>query len=210
MEINRDICVYTPQYCEENVYKLLENIEIASESDFYAVFISNPKKQVPLFCQRKGDENEDNLVLWDYHVIAIRWLPTSSLVYDLDTTLDFPTSFKNYWNNAIRPNHCFREPFFRFFRVVARTCFLNNFASDRSHMLLEGDPARWLAPPPPYAPIHGVEVPPEVTHTLPKFMNISAADVGQAQSSSKVSKSELQTSRFGMLFTEDMLLDFFS
>uniref|UniRef100_A0A0X3PWD3 Protein N-terminal glutamine amidohydrolase n=1 Tax=Schistocephalus solidus TaxID=70667 RepID=A0A0X3PWD3_SCHSO len=71
MEINRDICVYTPQYCEENVYKLLENIEIASESDFYAVFISNPKKQVPLFCQRKGDENEDNLVLWESALLGL-------------------------------------------------------------------------------------------------------------------------------------------
>ncbi|KAL7064613.1 hypothetical protein AAHC03_05187 [Spirometra sp. Aus1] len=121
MEINRNSCVYTPQYCEENVYKLLENIQLTSESDFYAVFISNPKKQVPLFFQKKGDANEDNLVVWDYHVIAIEQLPASSIVYDLDTTLDFPISFKDYWSKAVRPNHCFREPFFRFFRVVA-TC----------------------------------------------------------------------------------------
>ncbi|VDN11080.1 unnamed protein product [Dibothriocephalus latus] len=77
-------------------------------------------------------------------------------------------------------------------------------------MFIDGDPTRWLAPPPPYAPLHGIEVPPGVTHTLPRFMNITAAEMVQTRPSSKVSKDELKTSRFGMLFTEEMLLDFFS
>ena len=36
------------------------------------------------------------LSIKDYHVIAVHKTLTSSIVYDLDTKLDFPVDFKTY------------------------------------------------------------------------------------------------------------------
>lgn len=43
--IKTDDCVYTAFYCEENVYKLCEQLETLS-CELYAVFVSNQHKQV--------------------------------------------------------------------------------------------------------------------------------------------------------------------
>ncbi|XP_019100724.1 PREDICTED: protein N-terminal glutamine amidohydrolase-like [Camelina sativa] len=67
---------HTPYYCEENVYllckTLCENgVADATGSDLFVVFISNEKKQVPLWHQ-KASRRADGIVLWDYHVICVQ------------------------------------------------------------------------------------------------------------------------------------------
>nr|XP_034957346.1 protein N-terminal glutamine amidohydrolase-like [Zootoca vivipara] len=50
-------CVYTGCYCEENVWKLCEyirNQNLYPLEEFYAVFISNDRRTVPLWEQRAG------------------------------------------------------------------------------------------------------------------------------------------------------------
>lgn len=44
-EVNADKYVYTPCYCEENVYKLCERL-LDHSAELHAVFVSNVHKQV--------------------------------------------------------------------------------------------------------------------------------------------------------------------
>jgi len=84
---DRTHLTYTSCYCEENVWKLCEEIERRSSKDkdkddssrtnedplsrTYAVFISNPSKSVPIWCQRSSKNPRSVPVVWDYHVILI-------------------------------------------------------------------------------------------------------------------------------------------
>ena len=102
---------YHPSFCEENVYWLCSNL--GTEADgWFAVFISNPAQQVQglrrscstcqtpwegvvcegpasvqvyLWKQRAGADQEDGLVCWDYHVLALQRIASGeTLVWDLD------------------------------------------------------------------------------------------------------------------------------
>ena len=124
---NRSSLTYTSCYCEENVWFLCEEIEKrvanagASVSEdrlsrCFAVFISNPTKSVPIWCQRSSKDPRSVPVVWDYHVIFIfrgrgdaikdslgRENPSpacasSSWVYDMDSILTFPESFTVYFD----------------------------------------------------------------------------------------------------------------
>ncbi|XP_043363321.1 protein N-terminal glutamine amidohydrolase isoform X3 [Dermochelys coriacea] len=61
----RHACVYTSCYCEENVWKLCEYIRSYDQyplEEFYAVFISNERRMIPLWKQRSGCGDEP--VVW--------------------------------------------------------------------------------------------------------------------------------------------------
>ena len=106
---------YHPSFCEENVYWLCDRVaaERAEEGgEWFAVFVSNPSQQVRrnhtvgvtgavywgerfhwlssqvhLWKQRAGLAEEDGLVCWDYHVLALHLLAApeaETLVWDLD------------------------------------------------------------------------------------------------------------------------------
>ncbi|KAG9131447.1 hypothetical protein Leryth_015278 [Lithospermum erythrorhizon] len=100
---------HTPYYCEENVYfllrKLIDDGQANSDgSDLFAVFISNDKKQVPLWHQ-KASRRADGIVLWDYHVICVQKRKdgnSSHLVFDLDSSLPFPSPLAYYISETVR------------------------------------------------------------------------------------------------------------
>uniref|UniRef100_A0AAR5PV01 Protein N-terminal glutamine amidohydrolase n=1 Tax=Dendroctonus ponderosae TaxID=77166 RepID=A0AAR5PV01_DENPD len=129
-------CSYVSCYCEENVYKLGEEVTKAHPNELnkcYAVFISNQSRTVPLWRQRAG-KNEDRLIIWDYHVIFLYHPePDKCLVYDLDSELPFPTYVHKY------------------FRVIPAGEFVNDFSSDRRHM--KRPDGTWIKPPPNYPAI---------------------------------------------------------
>ena len=108
----REDQTYTSCYCEENVWKLCQRVHQEEQSNtadgskedkrsgcYYAVFISNGSRTVPLWWQRasRGDP-ETEPVVWDYHVIlAFKDTLAGSLVFDLDSSIkDYPCSFKTY------------------------------------------------------------------------------------------------------------------
>ena len=110
----REDQTYTSCYCEENVWKLCQRVDQEEQSNtadgskedkrpgcYYAVFISNESRTVPLWCQRasRGDPETDPVV-WDYHVILASSKDTEGggpLVFDLDSSIkDYPCSFKTY------------------------------------------------------------------------------------------------------------------
>ena len=73
------------------------------------------------------------------------------IVWDLDTRLNFPVSFKEYAKQAIHPQEIPAQ-FQQLFRVVKGVDYLQTFASDRSHMI--NPDGSWKSPPPDYAPIY--------------------------------------------------------
>ena len=166
-------CVYTSCYCEENVWKLCEQFQKrgGDTKQLYVVFISSHERQTALWNLKCGGTADFGL--WDYHVILIKSAPSDressqsttdtvtdvceheSLVYDLDTSLPFPVSFNQYAKEVLRPELILHLRSAglpeRLFRVISADAFLQEFASDRSHMRKED--GTWFAPPPPYPPI---------------------------------------------------------
>ncbi|XP_078124383.1 protein N-terminal glutamine amidohydrolase [Sander vitreus] len=169
---SRENCVYTSCYCEENVWKLCEFVRTertAPLEHLFVVFISNENRTVPLWKQKSG--RGDQPVIWDYHVILLQLGPqvSSSVVYDLDSELEFPCSLKLYAAEALRSDTHIRAQYHRKLRVVPADSFLLNFASDRSHM--KNSDGSWKMPPPAYPPIHTAES----QMNLDDFISVSPA-----------------------------------
>ncbi|XP_041811788.1 protein N-terminal glutamine amidohydrolase [Chelmon rostratus] len=154
---NREDCVYTSCYCEENVWKLCEFVRTertALLEELFVIFISNENRMIPLWKQMSG--RGDQPVIWDYHVILLQvGLQSDPLVYDLDSELSFPCSLQLYAAQALRSDHNIKPAYHRKLRVVPADSFLLNFASDRSHM--KNPDGTWKMPPPLYPPIHTAE-----------------------------------------------------
>jgi len=146
-------CVYTSCYCEENVWKLCESIRnenIEHLNQYHVVFISNDKRQIPIWMQSNQDDPLTPVV-WDYHVILVRKTTTSSMVYDLDSILPFPCPLEQYTQQALRSEKDLKKHYHRRFRVIEASRFLETFASDRSHMKQSN--GEYVKPPPSYPPI---------------------------------------------------------
>ncbi|KAI8584201.1 hypothetical protein K450DRAFT_276574 [Umbelopsis ramanniana AG] len=149
----RSELAYTRCYCEENIYKLCEWIKEKHENEIdniLVVFISNPDRRVPLWEQSSAVEG--NFVIWDYHVILLQCVGdgTDGIVYDFDSRLPFPTPFRDYISRTFRPNIDLASAFKRWFRLIPCRNFLRYFASDRSHMLQDGE---YIMAPPTYKAI---------------------------------------------------------
>ncbi|KAI8848615.1 N-terminal glutamine amidase-domain-containing protein [Chytridium lagenaria] len=216
--LEREDCTWhTPSYCEENVYRLCQHlmkVEGADESTatteeegerefetskLFAVFISNQKKAVPIWCQ-KASQRSDGLVLWDYHVILIKKEPVTSMVYDQDTFLDFPCTLDEYAKAALPPLALFLPPEERseeddeedrLYRIVPASMFVREFASDRSHMKRKD--GSWMAEPPVMQCIKTEES----TMNLPVYWTMKIPQpAGEAQ-------------KFGRVLTEPEFLEFF-
>ena len=167
----RDACQYASCYCEENVYKLIKNLNSKSPdvlSNAYVVFISNENRCVPLWNQRAGRE-EDGLTLWDYHVILLyKGVDLqSTLVYDLDTRLPFPVELPLYLVKAICNDDGLEENFHRKFRVIPGAEYLCNLSSDRRHMKSDDG---WMQLPPSWSCIQGKE---NISHNLDTFISMA-------------------------------------
>ncbi|KAG8646680.1 protein N-terminal glutamine amidohydrolase isoform X2 [Manihot esculenta] len=143
---------HTPFYCEENVYFLCKKLcqigtADAEGSDLFVAFISNEKKQ------RKGDGD------------------SPCLVWDLDSSLPFPSPLAVYVSETIRPSFQLFSDYQRFFRIVHAPLFLRYFASDRRHM--KDSTGNWIAQPPAYEPIVAED---GTVHNLNEYMEIYASN----------------------------------
>ena len=151
LEAPTDQELRVPYYCEENVYRLGLRKRTQQPGDsYYAVFISNTIKNVPMFQQKAAASGEVS-VCWDYHVVLLRQRDGEgqACVYDMDSLLPYPCPLDTFLAHSFP--YDWPYPFGPMFRVVPLELFLNNFGSDRSHM--RDKKGRWNAPPPLYAPI---------------------------------------------------------
>ncbi|XP_027367120.1 protein N-terminal glutamine amidohydrolase [Abrus precatorius] len=201
---------HTPFYCEENVYllcKKLSNDGIANAegTDLFVVFISNEKKQIPLWNQ-KASNRADGVILWDYHVICIQINQggDSPLVWDLDSSLTFPSPLAAYVSETIRPSFQLFSDYNRLFRVVHAPVFLRSFASDRRHM--KDSDGNWVQEPPPHEPIAAED---GTVHNLNEYINISVADAITDITISSI-KDALFTQKHGVVIKENQLQELIS
>ncbi|XP_068014707.1 protein N-terminal glutamine amidohydrolase [Melanerpes formicivorus] len=145
----RPACVYTSCYCEENVWKLCDYIRSQNRyplEEFYAVFISNDRRMIPLWKQKSACGDEP--VFWDYHVILLHASGEQNFIYDLDTVLPFPCPFDVYSVEAFRLDDSLHPELHRKIRMIRADLYLKTFASDRSHM--KDAYGKWQKPPPSY------------------------------------------------------------
>ncbi|CAI7897798.1 unnamed protein product [Closterium sp. NIES-54] len=206
---------YTSCYCEENVYLLCRSLVsrgVAHVDDLAVVFISNPDRKVPMWCQKAGmcraDDNsgsegggggeEQGLVVWDYHVIAIHVKHINGArggdrggsegsrcrkwyVWDLDTVLAFPSLATEYVRRALWAGRSsllpLQDTYQRFYRVVSASNYFSFFASDRSHMR-DTITNMWLASPPKYPCIHSQD---GESNRLESYIRMSPADTVDIQ-----------------------------
>jgi hypothetical protein len=139
--------IYTPCYCEENVWNLAKKFSSDVSRRAFVIFISNKKKSVVIF-EQKSSSVDLGYVVWDYHVIYVRENSESVLeVHDLDSKLPTPCKLVEYLHRAFPDPSSLKRHLRPMFRVIKAEDFLRDFASDRSHMI-QND--AWLMPPPPY------------------------------------------------------------
>ncbi|PIA53701.1 hypothetical protein AQUCO_00900349v1 [Aquilegia coerulea] len=199
---------HTPSYCEENVYllcKRLSTIGVSNKdgSDLFVVFISNDYKQVPLWHQ-KASKRADGLIIWDYHAICIQMNKEGKVpfqVWDLDSTLPFPSPLAEYVSQAIQPSFQVYPEYQRYLRVVHAPIFLRKFASDRRHM--KDSAENWISHPPAYEPIVAED---GTVHNLDAYIKIGASEVTNVSDDlTQIVLSE----NFGGVVTERQLEDLF-
>ncbi|EDQ86700.1 uncharacterized protein MONBRDRAFT_10698 [Monosiga brevicollis MX1] len=187
--LERQSLLYTSHYCEENVYKLLERVQQHHPEQldrWYALFLSNQARHMAIFAQSLGDPVRGSVVVWDYHVIALRLgaahpSAAEDLVFDFDSVLPFPCDAETYLNATFPYSfldlaHNMRAQV----HMVPAKQFLSTFASDRSHMRRHD--GSYTKPPPPYPCIHSPDAP--STNNLSAFLAIRGAqDVGPVPAS---------------------------
>lgn len=200
---------HTPYYCEENVYHLCKKLctdgmEAGEGSDLFVVFISNEKKQIPLWHQ-KASQRADGITLWDYHVICVQKKEGNSphLVWDLDSSLQFPSPLASYVSETVRPSIQLFSEFQRFFRIVHAPIFLRSFASDRRHM--KDSEGNYMYQPPTYEAIIAED---GTVHNLNEYIEMSAADVVQSIGPDLI--EAVYSQKLGVLLGESQLVEFFS
>ncbi|XP_030494002.2 protein N-terminal glutamine amidohydrolase-like isoform X2 [Cannabis sativa] len=203
-------CQHTPFYCEENVYLLCkklskDGIAEADGSDLFVVFISNEKKQVPLWGQ-KASNRADGAVLWDYHVICVQSKKggdSAPLVWDLDSSLPSPSPLATYVSETVRPSFSLFSEYQRFFRIVHAPIFLGDFASDRRHM--KDSAGNWSADPPTYDPIVAQD---GTVNNFNEYMEIHLSDALKTVEADSV--GAVFTEKLGVVIGENQLEEFFS
>jgi protein N-terminal glutamine amidohydrolase len=102
--------LYASHYCEENIYKLVEEImanSLLEGCNPYAIFISSSNKSTPIWNQKLG-----NPVCWDYHVIlCIKSDEGEAVILDFDTMLPFPSRATEYVDQSFHPDISLRPQY---------------------------------------------------------------------------------------------------
>lgn len=162
--------LYQPFYCEENVFHLCGHAGLAGRAP-RAVVISGALGGFVMWHQRAARGRAAPL-FWDYHVIVLADDPPE--VWDLDTTLDFPSPALEYMRRSFRAG--LPRELAPLFRVVPAEVFVATLASDRSHM--RRPDGRFERPPPPWPTVSA----PERGSNLHRFVDMSDRFVGEVLS----------------------------
>ena len=146
--VNRSECLYTPRYCEENVFHLAAHAELYGDEP-QVVFLSNRDSSVAMLSQ---SERPAGVVIWDYHTILVtrsdQWL-----VWDLDSILPFPCDARRYVVASLPFD--VPQQYRPLLRVIDAAEYRAGFFSDRRHM--RNEHGSFQAPPPSWPAIRGSE-----------------------------------------------------
>ena len=131
-EFKKSDYLYTRLFCEENIWLLAKRLidNGIKKQDIKVIFISNSKKQIAIFNQLAVAHKQ--AVIWDYHVILMVRIDSSSYIFDFDSRLCFPSNITDYIHNSLPEN--INSSYLSQFRVIPAAYYIQHFYSDRSHM----------------------------------------------------------------------------
>lgn len=141
---------YTQNYCEENIWHLCQDPRLTDYSK-KVLIVSNNAKNLPFYNQKSSQG--DLPVWWDYHVILLASKGDVQLIFDFDSTLDFPTSLEDYLRKTFVNHSNWIEKDLPHFKSIEAKDYLEKFFSDRSHM--KSSDGQWIFAPPAWPNIEG-------------------------------------------------------
>jgi len=131
-EYNKTHYLYTPLFCEENIWQLLQSLSSTNATDkMWVLIITNPEKKIALFNQQFAAINQP--LIWDYHVILLAVINHRHLIFDFDSRLPFATPLQEYLQNTFFLPGIPSE-FKPYIRKIPARSYLAQFYSDRTHM----------------------------------------------------------------------------
>lgn len=128
---------YTPLFCEENIWKLLQSFYtdasyLKTVTPIDVLFIINKLDSIALFNQKKSTSGLP--VIWDYHVVLSARLNNISVIYDFDSICRFPATIDSYFQSTFPSHIQLKDEFQPYLRVIGADSYYRQFRSDRSHM----------------------------------------------------------------------------
>lgn len=139
---------YSENFCEENIWHLCQNPELDGFTK-KVLIISNSSRNCSFRFQKSP--NGDEVVWWDYHVVLLASNHESQLIYDFDSTLEFPSSLKSYLEATFPTDHSQESKDLPGFKAITSGDFIHSFISDRGHM--KDDHGNWISTPPKWPAI---------------------------------------------------------
>lgn len=133
-EIDKTHYIYTSQFCEENIWKLVESLytnQCANPID--VLFILNESDSIALFEQNKSIQNKP--VIWDYHVILSASIDKDIVIFDFDSRCGFPVSISDYFKASFPDNINLLKTYQPLIKSINARHYYKNFYSDRKHMI---------------------------------------------------------------------------
>ncbi len=136
-EFKRHSYTYTPLFCEENIWKLIESFytnkqhtPIATPVDM--IFIINRSNSVGIFNQRASKSQQP--VIWDYHVILSAFVEQQPVIFDFDSHCAFPATILSYFTATFPQKSPLKDQYQPRLKAFPAKTGYELFSSDRSHM----------------------------------------------------------------------------
>jgi len=124
---------YTPLFCEENIWKLIETLYMNNDvKPKDVLFIINKSKTIALFDQALSSNNQP--VIWDYHVILTAEIDLITVIFDFDSKCKFPVNITEYFNKTFQGSDTLHETYRPLIKVINAQYYFEHFFSDRLHM----------------------------------------------------------------------------
>lgn len=135
-EYNKKHYLYTPLFCEENIWQLLLSFSQSSKkvdsSKMWALIITNPDQKIVLLNQCAAEINQP--IIWDYHVVLLAEIHQQPFIFDFDTRLPFITPLHQYLQHTFIFSDNLPQELTPYIRKIPAHSYLERFYSDRLHM----------------------------------------------------------------------------
>ena len=133
IKIDKSSLTYTPLFCEENIWKLIESLKLNTEiAPLDVLFLINESNSIALFNQKKSNNKQP--VIWDYHVVLSAIHNDQFIILDFDSKLEFPCDLSTYFNSTFRLDIEIPATYKTQLKPIDANLFYNSFTSNREHM----------------------------------------------------------------------------
>ena len=134
--LDKNDFLYTPLFCEENIWQLasaLTSQSLLNINQMWVLIITSSTRKLPLRNQQAVATSQ--VVIWDYHVVLQAEFEHQRCICDFDTRLPFVSTLHDYIQGTFIEPELLPEPYQPVIRKVPASAYLQQFFSDRSHML---------------------------------------------------------------------------